>query len=155
MNMTDINFCREADIPALAAIEAACFSDPWSENSLRAQLTGEVGLSLVARLDGCAVGELFMSLYPPEGEVLRIAVLPELRGRGIARALLARGIELALSRGACVLYLEVREGNAPAISLYRACGFSLCGRRRNYYRLPREDALMMQRKPNEDEVPGN
>ena len=155
--MTDVEIAVAcpADIPALAAVEAACFSDPWSESSLRAQLTGEVGLSLVARVGGCTVGELFMSLCPPEGEVLRIAVLPAMRGRGVARALLTHGIDLAVSRGACVLYLEVREGNAPAISLYRTCGFSLCGRRPNYYRLPREDALLLQRKPNEDEVPGN
>ena len=152
--MLTLTHAREADLPALEKIENACFSDPWSENSLRAQLEGE-GMTLLAKRDGRVIGELLLSLCPPEGEVLRIAVLPEERGLGVAAALLRRGIAEALSRGACVLYLEVREGNSPAILLYRACGFSEIGRRPGYYRHPREDALLMQRNATEDEISGN
>jgi ribosomal-protein-alanine N-acetyltransferase len=75
-----------------------------------------------------------------EEELLLIAVLPELRRRGIGDALLGQTISEALARGATRLFLEMREGN-PAETLYRRHGFTPVGRRRNYYRRANSGAL--------------
>jgi ribosomal-protein-alanine N-acetyltransferase len=69
-----------------------------------------------------------------EAELLRLAVLPEERRRGIARALVAEGIERLLAAGVQVCFLEVRADNGPAIALYERLGFARIGRRRGYYR---------------------
>lgn len=75
-----------------------------------------------------------------EEELLLIAVLPELRGRGIGNTLLQQVISQARARGVTTLFLEMREGN-PAESLYRRHGFMPVGRRRNYYRRVSTGAL--------------
>ena len=68
-----------------------------------------------------------------EEELLLLAVMPDQRSRGIGRALVARMIAAARDAGIARLFLEMRDGN-PAEHLYRSCGFSPVGRRRNYYR---------------------
>jgi ribosomal-protein-alanine N-acetyltransferase len=79
-----------------------------------------------------------------EAELLRIAVAPAERGRGIARRLLAAGLERLRAAGVASCFLEVRPGNASALAVYRALGFELCGRRRSYYR-DGTDALVLRR----------
>lgn len=133
------------DLPALLEIERRASHDPWGEGAILSQLSSEVGLSLVCEEDGALRGALYLSLIPPEGEVLALAVLPEERRRGIARLLLENGMKALISGGACVLYLDVRESNAPARALYTALGFRECGRRRAFYSHPREDAILMEK----------
>ncbi len=79
------------------------------------------------------------SLGEGEGELLQIEVAEGYRRRGLARALLAEAL-------AGTVFLEVREGNAAAIALYSTLGFVVIGRRKDYYREPREDALVMERR---------
>ena len=141
--------CRAAtaaDLSALLDIEARASHDPWGESAILSQLASEVGLSLVCEAGGRVVGSLYLSLLPPEGEVLALAVLPEARRRGIGRFLLENGMKTLTNGGACVLYLDVRETNAPARALYAALGFTECGRRRGFYSHPREDAVLMRRE---------
>ena len=83
-----------------------------------------------------------------EAELLTLAVLPEYRGSGLGRGLLAGFEAGARARGATVAHLEVAAGNAPAIFLYRAGGYAEVGRRAGYYRAPdrsRDDAVLMAR----------
>lgn len=140
---------REAtaqDLPALLEIERASFSDPWGEMALRSHLSADYTLSLVCE-DGTGVfGCLLLSCLAPEGEVLSIGVLPRARRRGAGRLLLEKGMEMLKSRGACVLYLDVRVSNTPARALYSSLGFREVGRRRDFYVAPREDALLMERE---------
>ena len=143
--MITIRVALEDDLAALSEIEAACFSDPWSEGALRAHLLSETGLSFVALEDGAVLGYLLLSCLPPEGEVYRLGVLPAARRRGIGRLLLERGLSAWREAGVSRLFLDVRAGNAPAISLYSALGFTVCGRRAGYYRAPREVAVLMER----------
>ncbi len=135
-----------ADLPALLDIEGRASHDPWGERAILSQLSSEVGVSLVCEEDGRVLGSLYLSCIPPEGEVLALAVLPEARRRGVGRFLLENAINMLKSRGACVLYLDVRESNAPARALYAALGFRECGRRRGFYAQPREDAVLMERE---------
>lgn len=153
--MAAIRTARPSDAAALADLEALCFSDPWSEAAILGQLTGEATISLLAEEAGQVVGALFLSCLPPEGEVYRLAVRPERRRAGLGRALLCAGLERERKAGVRHLYLDVRAGNAAALALYRAFGFSVCGRRAGYYRAPREDAILMERELFTDEIFGH
>lgn len=139
----------EDALPFLLRGESACFPDPWGEGGIRGQLTAGVGLSLICFSDGEPAGYLFAAVMPPEGEILRIATLPRFRRRGVGRALLAELFRRADDAGVDCLFLDVRESNALARALYNACGFRESGRRSAYYRAPREDAILMERKKDE------
>jgi ribosomal-protein-alanine N-acetyltransferase len=78
-----------------------------------------------------------------EGELMRIAVHPELRGRGLSRKLMDQLEETAREKGAEALTLEVRKSNRTAIELYKSYGFGEEAVRKNYYENPAEDALIM------------
>ena len=153
--MMHIRHGRAGDAPALAAIENACFSRPWSEYSIASHLQSESARTLVCEEDGAVLGVLFLSCLPPEGEVYRLAVLPECRRRGIGRRLLAAGLALEQEAGVREMFLDVRVSNSPAIALYESFGFVACGRRANYYFAPREDAILMKRELLEHEIFGD
>ena len=141
--------CRIAtalDLPALARIEEACFPDPWSEGAIASHLASSATLTLLAVRDGEAVGAILMGLTPPEGEIYRIATLPEARRTGVGRALLAEGLSLAKAAGTERIFLDARVSNEPARALYATHGFRETGIRRDYYRSPREDAVLMERE---------
>ncbi len=78
-----------------------------------------------------------------EAELRNIAVAPEYRRQGIAKALLEDGCRRLYAVGVRKLFLEVRESNLPALELYRKFGFEPQGRRKEYYRHPTEDALVL------------
>ena len=80
-----------------------------------------------------------------EGEILNLAVAPSGRRRGMGRALVEAMLRLLTERGVHQVYLEVRESNAPARALYAAQGFREVGRRKQYYRRPVEDAIVLRR----------
>ncbi len=135
----------EADLPFLLATEAAVFSDPWGEGGLRGQLSSPIGLSLILEAAATPVGYALSLLMPPECEILRIAISPAARRHGYGRRLLACLLSEAEAGGATVTLLDVRAGNLPAIALYESAGFVATGRRRDFYRAPREDAILMER----------
>lgn len=126
---------------ALAAIHGAAFppGERWGADAMALQLAlpGAFGW-----LDP-AGGLVLARIAADEAEVLTLAVLPGLRGRGIGRALLDRAMATAAGRGAGAMFLEVGEGNAPARALYAAAGFAEVGRRRRYYR-GGADALVLR-----------
>lgn len=95
---------------------------------------------------GDVVGYVVAWLVVDEAEVANVAVAPEVRGRGVGARLLDDALAAARDRGAAVAYLEVRDSNAAARALYASRGFEQVGRRRNYYRKPVEDALVMRRE---------
>ncbi len=127
-----------------AELEAACFPDPWSRESLAEGLGAGRLFCLLAEQAGQPTGYCLAQLVLDEGELLRIGVAPSARRRGIGRALL-RELWSQCPQIAS-WYLEVREGNLPAVSLYRQAGFVPSGIRKNYYRDPVENALLMYRK---------
>ena len=135
---------RSADAAPLAEIERRCFSDPWSEAGIEETIQHGTTIGLIAELAGKVTGYLMIRISGEEGEILNLAVLPEHRRRGIARELLARGIAALQSAGVAEAYLEVRESNQAAISLYGANGFKPVGMRPHYYRSPAEDALVLR-----------
>lgn len=139
-----MSVCRmeRKHLPSVAAIERACFSEPWSEKALELLLS-EAAVGVVS-LDGdCAVAYGGMLWAPEEGQITNIAVLGEYRGRGLGDAVLTALISEARARSCTMLSLEVRESNLAAISLYKKHGFSEAGRRKRFYKAPTEDALVM------------
>lgn len=132
-------------VPQIAALEASCFSTPWSEASLESALFDPQASFLVAEAeDGFILGYAGLHVVLDEGYIDNIAVERDARRHGVASALLdvfCRFGEVHLS----FLTLEVRVSNEPAIALYRKFGFEEAGRRKDYYRDPKEDALIMTR----------
>ncbi|MBO7762141.1 MAG: ribosomal protein S18-alanine N-acetyltransferase [Clostridia bacterium] len=132
------------DLSLLFRLEADCFSDPWSEGALASHLGSGSGLSFLAvGEDGTPYGYLLGLSLLAEGELLRVGVLPAHRRCGAGRALTATLLTTLREGGAEACFLEVREGNAAAQALYAAHGFTVVGRRKQYYKNPSEDALVM------------
>ncbi len=134
----------ESDLDALAAIEATCFSEPWSANALRL-LLGETAFGYVAKINGRTVGYGGMLIALDEGQITNIAVAPDARRMGCGAAILHAMLSAARDRGLIQIALEVRVGNTAAIRLYETNGFSVAGRRKHFYRDPTEDAFVMLR----------
>ena len=143
-----------AHLPALAAIEAACFSLPWSAEGLRAELINPTAVFLVAvngSPDGEPIGYLGAHQVLDECDIARIAVHSEWRGRGTGFWLLSAARRYAQTHGVTRLMLEVRRGNAVARALYERFGFTVDGVRPRFYESPREDAVLysLRVEPNE------
>jgi ribosomal-protein-alanine N-acetyltransferase len=134
-------------VPEVAAIELACFSDPWSEASFRQAVDNPGVFFRIATegAGGAVVGYVVAWFAGGEGEIANVAVVPSARGRGIGGMLLDAAIAAARDHGAEALYLDVRESNARARALYDSRGFVEVGRRRRYYRRPAEDAIVLRR----------
>lgn len=123
----------------VADIERICFAHPWSKQDLKNQLDLDTSHFLVAVEDGRAVGYMGLQIFSGEGYVTNVAVLPQYRQRGIAKAL----IDKALQNDMCFITLEVRESNTPAIRLYEKAGFKNVGTRPKFYTDPVENAIIM------------
>ena len=134
---------NESHVAQVAALEKMCFSDPWSENSVASELNNPLSLWLIAEENQAVCGYVGSQTVLDETDMMNIAVRPDCRRRGIAAALITELVHQLRERGSHILRLEVRESNAPAIALYEAMGFTQLGLRKNYYRNPRENALIL------------
>ena len=143
MNIVTMQQCH---VSSIAQLESICFSCPWSENSVASELTNALSLWLVAEEDGRVAGYIGSQTVCEESDMMNVAVHPDFRRRGIGEALV-KALETELrARGSRCLTLEVRASNAPAIALYEKLGFSQVGLRKNYYRDPKEDALILRKE---------
>jgi ribosomal-protein-alanine N-acetyltransferase len=136
------------DIPGVVEIEAGLPSAPhWSATAYESAIAPDGGVlrfALVAEAEGELVGFLVASLVGAEAELEAIAVAQIAQRQGVAKMLLAAVLDNLRANGAGEVVLEVRASNHPALSLYKWAGFSEFGRRRNYYRDPVEDALILR-----------
>jgi ribosomal-protein-alanine N-acetyltransferase len=137
----------EADLAEIVRIERGSFADPWSEESFRRLIGGHSAIFQVIGYppDHAVAGYVIAFAVGQDAELLNIAVHPEQRGKGLAGQMLDAVLGELGRRGVRSAFLEVRESNAAARSLYGSRGFTEIGRRRNYYRRPVEDALVMRR----------
>ena len=130
-------------VAQIASLERQCFADPWSEGSIASELDNPLSLWLVAEQDGAVCGYVGSQTVLDETDMMNIAVRPDCRRHGIAAALIDELIVRLKERGSHILRLEVRVSNAPAIALYDSLGFTQLGLRKNYYRNPKENALIL------------
>ena len=127
----------------MSDLDKACFGDDgWSAQSFFAEVCQPDGIVLAAYCDNVFAG-LFVGFTASDtGEVLSVAVSPEFRGKGIAKALLSEFFSLIPDETETIA-LEVRQSNTAAISLYESFGFEKAGVRKRFYRDPVEDADIM------------
>ena len=137
---------NETHIEPIAEIEKLCFSDPWSVNSIGSELKNPLSLWLVAQDGDRVAGYVGSQTVLGEADMMNIAVHPDYRRQGIGEQLVTRLVEQLRRQGSHILMLEVRISNGPAIALYEKLGFFQVGRRPNYYRNPREDALLLKKE---------
>ena len=131
----------------VARLEQICFSRPWSRRMLAEELENQCAAFLVALEPETekVIGYAGLLVMADEGYITNVAVFPEYRRRGVAEQIIQVFCDFAQGNHLAFLTLEVRPSNAPAISLYNSFGFEEVGRRKNYYDLPREDALILTR----------
>ena len=135
-----------AHIDQMEQIEIECFSVPWSREALEEELENPYAHYVVCT-DGAGnvLGYIGSRIVLDSADITNVAVRPVYRRRGIARQLVGRMLEQMAEKGVTGVLLEVRESNLPAQNCYAQAGFSVVGRRKNYYELPKEDALLMGR----------
>ena len=135
----------EADLKQVAAIESLIFSLPWSEKSFLDACTTEENIYLVCEIDGKIAGYCGMWTVLGEGNITNMAVSPDYRKRGVASALMERMETIAGDKNVDIFFLEVRESNKAARSLYEKMGYVNIGTRKRFYERPVEDAIVMSK----------
>ena len=137
---------RPQHIDQMEQIEIECFSVPWSREALEEELENPYAHYVVCT-DGAGnvLGYIGSRIVLDSADITNVAVRPQYRRRGIARQLVSRMLEQMAEKGVTGVLLEVRESNLPAQNCYAQAGFTVVGRRKNYYELPKEDALLMGR----------
>ena len=135
-----------SNVNDMADLEAACFSQPWSAAQIAFEIDNPHAVYFCAMCDNKTVGFVGMHNIIGEGYITNVAVNSDYRRLGIADKLLELLYGYAEENSMDFISLEVRVSNAPAISLYTKNGFIEEGRRKNFYELPREDALIMTRR---------
>ena len=131
------------DAKELSRLDEKCFSSPWSEASFSNEASNPLAQYVIAKADEKVVGYAGFWQVVDEGQITNIAVLNEYRRKGIARQMLEILIQKAKERQISVLSLEVRESNFSAISLYEKFEFHKVGLRKDYYKNPTENAVLM------------
>jgi len=137
----------ESDIDAIARLESEAHVAPWTPGNFRDALAAGYGM-VVGVAGGAIVAYGVLLFAPGEAQILNLTVAPEARRLGLVRSLLRRLLADAKARGATQCFLEVRESNSPAVSLYGREGFVPVARRVGYYpaaNATREDALVMRK----------
>ena len=139
---------KEEDLACVADLEKICFTECWSYKLLEAGINSPYDLYFVALCRDQIIGYCCLLLLAGEGEIQRIAVLPQKRRMGAGRKMMETMVSYAMERHVYAISLEVRESNLAARRLYESFGFAPEAVRKNYYHNPVEDAVIMWRRRN-------
>lgn len=138
-----IRVMEQRDLEQVAELEKRCFFESWSYRLLEAGIHSEYDIYYVWEQEGRILGYCNLRLLAGEGEIQRIAVLPEYRRLGLGRKMMDAMTDYARVNRASAVSLEVRESNLAARNLYESCGFAAEAVRKGYYHCPSEDAVIM------------
>jgi len=146
---------RADELGPILAIEQHSFRWPWGRLSFEGELCCRNACNLIVKTSENGAGEqviayAFLRLAADELHILKIAVTPVWREKGIATRLTEHCLKMGAARGATSAHLEVRPSNTPAVGLYQKLGFEVIGRRHNYYADSKEDALVMMKHLKEE-----
>lgn len=139
----EIEIMNKSHVCDIAEIERQCFSKPWSEQAIAAELLNESARFYVLKADGKTAGYIGMHCAADECYIANIGVEKSLRCKGVGSSLLKHAIKAAKEMKMSFISLEVRPSNAAAIKLYERFGFERIGLRKNFYSSPKEDGLIM------------
>ena len=135
-----------AHVAQIAELEKRCFNDPWSENSIASELNNRLSCWLVALEGDVVIGYVGSQTVLGETDMMNIAVHTDYRNQGVAKNLIQTLMDTLSGQGSHSLMLEVRQSNEPARNLYASLGFETVGIRKNYYRNPKENALILRKE---------
>ena len=136
---------QKEHIKDIVELEKQCFSEPWSENALAEELDNNCAVFFIAIINNKLAGYMGMHNICSQGYITNIAVFEQYRKKGIASSLIEKIINYAVNNNMEFISLEVRKSNIPAISLYDKYEFKQMGIRKNFYKKPCEDAIIMTR----------
>lgn len=142
----EIRKMTDREVPQVAELEKLCFAMPWSEKSVAGELDNPLALWLVAMEGDRLAGYVGSQTMMDETDMMNLAVAPQFRRQGVGETLVNALVASLKELGSRCLTLEVRDSNGPARALYAKLGFVEVGRRRGYYRDPREDALILRKE---------
>ena len=145
-HISNIGLCLLPSPKEMMEMDSLCFNSHWNEQDyLEVQYQPSFHNWLLVIPDVCPVGMLAFQAIPPELEILRMAIHPEWRKRGLAELMLEQLEILTKSDKIESHWLEVHVANKSATSLYRKLGYKEIGSRRNYFRNPLGDALLYKK----------
>ena len=133
------------DLPKIFLAEKECFSDPWTEQMIKSEFTKPIFCGFVLEEKGVLAGYICGTALFEDGEIPKVAVLPDFRRKGYGKKLVDTVIADLQTRGVERIFLEVREKNLPAVALYQGCGFVTVRIRKQYYP-DGENALEMKKE---------
>ena len=136
----------ESDISSLVLLEDDSFGEEiYKEKDLESMLNKPYYKSFVLRENQTIEGFILSRVLYDEAEIFNICIGKDYRGKGLSHKLLNYIEEILPEEGAQNIFLELRSKNEKASNLYRSHGFELIGKRRNYYRKPDDDAILMKK----------
>lgn len=127
-------------------IDQECSIPPWSLKQIKGEFSNPVSRCFGARIGGKLVGYLFVHVVSDEAHIINFGILPDFRGQGIGRFVIQETISILNNEGVKSFFLEVREGNKAAITLYESLGFTHHGIRSKYYVDNGENAILLALK---------
>ena len=133
----------ENELSAIAEIENLSINPPWSYKAICDFSEYDTNRIITAKVDDIVAGYITYSVIIDEVQIANVAVHPDFRRKGIGEKLLQHLIDESKNSDMLLITLEVRKSNTPAIKLYEKCNFSEVGIRKNYYKNPTEDAILM------------
>lgn len=133
----------ESHVSQIAELEMLCFSAPWSEASVREELSNSTAHFLTAVSDKMVLGYIGVHEICGEAYIANVAVHPDYRRLGLGERLMQTAYDGAKERECEFITLEVRKSNAPAIALYEKQGYNIAGERKNFYTDPVENGIIM------------
>lgn len=137
----------ESDIKSLVLLEGDSFGEEvYKEKDFLTLLNEPYYRSFVLRENQKIEGFILSRVLYDEAEIFNICVGENYRGKGLSHKLLNYIEEILPEEGAQNVFLELRSKNEKASNLYGSHGFEVIGKRRNYYRKPDDDAILMSKK---------
>jgi len=144
---------KASDLNTVVLLEQMIFTDAWPKSAFVDYLSNDPGIGLIiAESQGMTTGYASYVIATGEAHLTNIAVVPEYRGKSIAKLLINRILEIAINAGCEYIYLDVRQSNSVAIELYKKFGFNELYLKAGYYQSPVEDAIVMVKTLREEKL---
>ena len=143
--MLTIRNMKESDVGAIVMLEKATFSDAWTAKSIQDTYNQPQAFIMAAELEEKLAGYCIVYFVLDEGEIARIAVDNCFRRQGVGRKILEQVEYTCKEKGITRLMLDVRESNESARAFYKSLGFDEDGIRKNFYEVPKENAVLMSK----------